>query len=582
VALDCDEAGGRAAQKVVPILHEAGYEVAARDMGGTDGFDMRDFCRLHQDDSLGALAKCKLLALDAEAHAAPEQEQTYRWRLRSRDDLMQQSVPVDLLEGVFSTRSLVMLYSEFGAGKSVVAADMAMALAQQHNVLYVAAEAFYIYNPRVRGWELHHRLTTERLHWIDDAINLGNPAEVDRLIGIAQALNIAMVVVDTYSASTNAFGMNENDNGDSERAAHQLKRIRKETGATVLVVHHQGKAGNGSRGGTALPAACDTIYHLEARDDVLVFACEKARMSTKPDTRYFRIIEKTTDLVDDDGNTITAPVLLPAARVDMQKSPLSERDKDVLAELCGEILSKGARQVDVAEALGLSQRNLAKRSLEKLMKHGYVTMSENKLFCATAEGKAFHERQLQVTPGVTSGDSGDESYTLNWRVRPPKPKNVLQHPNAEVTASYSDVTPEVTGEKLQVTGVTPPFRGVTCVTETEVELVMTEEQANVQAEAEAPADHALPRPRSIPIRRRVESASESAKPEAAEPRLPEGPLGLPAGWKEAWTASKAYIQARHPDLGVHTDAYPRTSSGLQELLRDIEKLEAEHALARRE
>jgi hypothetical protein len=33
---------------------------------------------------------------------------------------------------------------------------------------------------------------------------------------------------------------------------------------------------------------------------------------------------------------------------------------------------------------------------------------------------------------------------------------------------------------------------------------------------------------------------------------------------------------------LRTGAHPRTRSGLQELLRDIEKLEAEHALARRE
>jgi hypothetical protein len=436
---------------------------------------MRDFCRLHQDDSVAALAKCNLLPLDVQDDDE-EPRRSRRWHLRSRDDLMREGVPVDLIEGVFPTRSLVMLYSEYGAGKSVMAADMAMTLAQQHNVLYVAAEAFYIYKPRVRAWELHYGLSTERLHWIDNAVNLGDPTEVSQLIGIAQVLGVAMVVIDTYSASTNAFGLNENDNGDGERVAHQLDRIRKETDATVLVIHHVGKAGQDPRGSTSLPGALDTIYRLDAIDGLLHFTCEKSRMSQKPERRYFRIIEKTTDFVDDDGNLVTAPLLLPSARVNVQKSPLSERDKDVLAELCGEILSKGARQVDVAEALGFAQRNVAKRALEKLMKHGYVTMNDaGKLFYATAEGKAYHERELHAVPSVTSGDSADKSYTMNWQVRPPKPENVLQHPNAEVTACYSDVTPEVTGEKLQVTGVTPPLGGVTCVTVTEVELVTSEE-----------------------------------------------------------------------------------------------------------
>jgi hypothetical protein len=209
------------------------------------------------------------------------------------------------------------------------------------------------------------------------------------------------------------------------------------------------------------------------------------------------------------------------------------------------------------------------------MKHGYVTLTESKLFYATAEGKAYHERELHAVPGVTSEGSGDKSYTLNWRVRPPKSKNVLQHPNAEVTASYSDVTPEVTDEKLQITDVTPPPRGVTCVTETNSEH-MTDEASDDYV-----GDEAQPQPRSIPHRRRVES-TVPAPAKAEEPRLPEGPLDLPPGWKESWTASKAHIQARNPDLELRTGAHPRTRSGLQELLRDIEKLEAEHALARRE
>jgi hypothetical protein len=64
--------------------------------------------------------------------------------------------------------------------------------------------------------------------------------------------------------------------------------------------------------------------------------------------------------------------------------------------------------------------------------------------------------------------------------------------------------------------------------------------------------------------------------------LPEGPLDLPPGWREAWTDDEAKIQARHPDLDVRTGAHPRTRSGLQELLREIEQREAEHASAQHE
>jgi hypothetical protein len=67
IALDCDQAGHKAARAVLPLLASAGYDAQAIDLGGAAGYDMRDFCRLHQDDSPAALARCEPLPPEDQA-----------------------------------------------------------------------------------------------------------------------------------------------------------------------------------------------------------------------------------------------------------------------------------------------------------------------------------------------------------------------------------------------------------------------------------------------------------------------------------------------------------------------------------
>ncbi|MDB4780434.1 bifunctional DNA primase/polymerase, partial [bacterium] len=70
--------------------------------------------------------------------------------------------------------------------------------------------------------------------------------------------SVDLVVFDTWAAF--APVESENDNSQVHRAAHGFRRIS-ETGTAVLVFHHMAKAG-GTRGGTALPAAADTIIEM--------------------------------------------------------------------------------------------------------------------------------------------------------------------------------------------------------------------------------------------------------------------------------------------------------------------------------
>ena len=103
----------------------------------------------------------------------------------------------------------------------------------------------------------------------------------DWVAELAVEYSIDLVVFDTWAAF--APVESENDNAHVHRAAQSFRRIS-EAGAAVLVFHHMAKGG-GTRGGTALPAAVDTIIEMrkpkttsddgeEAEDDrIRIFDC---------------------------------------------------------------------------------------------------------------------------------------------------------------------------------------------------------------------------------------------------------------------------------------------------------------------
>ena len=83
-------------------------------------------------------------------------------------------------------------------------------------------------------------------------------ATCDHLARLVERDAIDLVVIDTWAHFVPVES--ENDNAQVARAARSLGRISA-AGAAVLIVHHMSKAG-GTRGGTALPAAVETVMEM--------------------------------------------------------------------------------------------------------------------------------------------------------------------------------------------------------------------------------------------------------------------------------------------------------------------------------
>jgi KaiC/GvpD/RAD55 family RecA-like ATPase len=216
-----------------------------------------------------------------EEDAEPAQPQRRR-KFITMDELEALPPPKWLIPGVLTEGSLAAIYGAPESGKSFLAVDMSMAVAggmswhgrtvERGAVLYIAAEGAPGLGKRVRAWKVEHRAQgREFSFWLDrDELNLA--AEKDGGVRafvreVVEALGpLKLVIIDTLNQT--AAGADENSAKDMGRYISSMKRLRDETGATVVVVHHSGKdASKGMRGSTALLGAMDTTVEVERDKD---------------------------------------------------------------------------------------------------------------------------------------------------------------------------------------------------------------------------------------------------------------------------------------------------------------------------
>ena len=106
-------------------------------------------------------------------------------------------------------------------------------------------------------------------------------------------------------------GADENKTADMNMFVAGCDRVRVETGAAILVVHHTGKsAENGARGSSALRAACDFEYSIDRPEKGMLYVlkCTKVKDSEPPKAEAFKMNMRHlyTDADGDDVTTLVA------------------------------------------------------------------------------------------------------------------------------------------------------------------------------------------------------------------------------------------------------------------------------------
>ncbi len=177
--------------------------------------------------------------------------------------------PEALIDGILYHDTLAWLHGKPGHGKSFLALDWAgcvsTGLPWQGRVvtlgpvLYVIAEGVTGLRQRVRAWEDHAGLRTAA-EFLPVAVQLLSPVDLAAMIQVAQDLEPVLIVIDTQARVT--VGADENSARDMGELVAAADRLRQATGACVLFVHHEARAGENMRGSTALEGAAATIVRV--------------------------------------------------------------------------------------------------------------------------------------------------------------------------------------------------------------------------------------------------------------------------------------------------------------------------------
>ena len=178
-----------------------------------------------------------------------------------------------LIQGVLPLPAFAVLYGESGCGKTFVALSMALSAANgqdwldrevsQAKILYIAAEGVLGLKTRIQAFRKKHELVDENVRFLAVPIEIMNPQHVKGLLKVLKQLdfNPGLIIVDTLARV--ALGANENDAKDMGQVVAGFDELKRQTEATVLVIHHTTKNGPTERGSSALRGAADVMIFCE-------------------------------------------------------------------------------------------------------------------------------------------------------------------------------------------------------------------------------------------------------------------------------------------------------------------------------
>ena len=256
-------------------------------------------------------------------------------RLLNDVEIVNQKPPAFQIDQITVENTLCCLYGHPGVGKTFGIATYGCSLATGtaffgHEVprrgpfVHVLAEGALGFGPRLYAWKRAFGFSTNTVigyHIVPDAVNLLDPSAVKRLIELIAPLEPSGIGFDTLARCM--VGGDENSASDMGRALDAADRVRRSTGAVVLLTHHTNKDQRYERGSSALRGGVDTMLSMDNVDDTIRLSCTKQKNAAEFDPISLKLVPT------EDGNSC---VLREASQI-TRTAELSRTQARLLAAL---------------------------------------------------------------------------------------------------------------------------------------------------------------------------------------------------------------------------------------------------------
>lgn len=182
------------------------------------------------------------------------------------------------------------LVGEQKIGKTFLALDAAMTLAQTAPVLYFAGEGVSGLGVRIQSWISYHQETPENFMVFPFVPKLNRPGDPERFLATVDALQPQLVVIDTFARAM--AGADENSAMEVGRFISMIDEARERCGTSSLILHHPAKNGLGYRGSGAIAGAADLLAVLSEDESVpgsLTLTYDDVKDFEEPAPRHFQL-----------------------------------------------------------------------------------------------------------------------------------------------------------------------------------------------------------------------------------------------------------------------------------------------------
>ncbi|EBI4023310.1 AAA family ATPase [Salmonella enterica] len=312
-----------------------------------------------------------------------------------------------IIKSHLPANSLCSIYGPSGSYKSFLAVSWSCHIAAGKewagkrvtggSAMYVVGEGGIGVRRRVKAWEYLHNEGNQlkNLYLVNRPVFPVRPEEVREVIIAAKQVEaetgqpVKLIVIDTLAR---CFGGNdENDARDMGAFIEGCDTIKRETGATLLVVHHSGKdEGKGARGSSAFRAALDAEFNVrrEGEGGAIILTCTKMKDSEEPRQCAYDL-KAVVLFTDDDGDDVRSLVVLDVPREVKGGDPDLEIAKNLTGNHAalwqcvrsrkarGEPCNRAVVRDDIIAMFGESGRKSFPRWLEKLVRDELIEVSDD-------------------------------------------------------------------------------------------------------------------------------------------------------------------------------------------------------------